>query len=205
MVLVETGGTMGPGNLALGGTAFAKDVIFGGSLSQHQIAHLNDGIYGNSNSWIGDSDPSFSGINLGGLVTVGQIAWGSDNQNVFSDRSLGTYTVQVTTVAAPSAATPDVDWTTIDTLTYDGVSPDATPHLRHRYTFPAVAATGVRLVNDPPGGFDYGTVIRIDELEIYAPVPEPSSFALGALGLLGLAGYGWRRKSSPILASSPKS
>ncbi len=168
LVPVEEGGTAAAGNLAAAGTAFARDVINGGEFAAHQIAHLNDGLYGNSNSWIGDSENSFAGISLGAdPVTVRSIAFGRDNggeEQVFMDRSLGLYTLQYTAVPNPDASTPDGDWITIGQILYEGGSP-AQPFLRHRFNFEAVQATGIRLIT-PGAGIGSGTAI--DELEIYA-------------------------------------
>ena len=52
----------------------------------HVAANLNDGLYGNANSWISangiggtsDLDP-FAGLSFGGEVSITNIAWGRDN------------------------------------------------------------------------------------------------------------------------------
>ncbi len=186
LTLIQTGGSFDPGNLSTepGATAFAQDVIFGGSLPIHQIPHLNDGIYGNSNSWIGSVDGSFAGVafsttvlpSLVGQRNVNRIAFGRDNTGAFTDRSNGTYIVQFTTVSSPNALTPGSAWTTIDTVAVSGSA------VRKLYEFDPVLATGIRLITnlEAPGG-----VIGIDELEIYAVVPEPSSVLL--MGIAGIA------------------
>ncbi len=98
-----------PSNLALssnGSAAFANSVLYvaadpitmtpGFGFSQHQISHLNDGTYGNSNSWIGGtaqtvhvnpayggttSDPGtktlttgFAGVTFNGAAALGETA-----------------------------------------------------------------------------------------------------------------------------------
>ena len=167
--LAETGpvGEPVPANLANadGAVAFAKDVLAGGSYTEHQIVHLNDGSYGNSHSWIGQTDGTFAGVNLSGSHAIGRIAFGRDNLGTYTDRNAGTYTLQYTTVADPSASTPDVDWVTIDELAYDGEFPDS-PYLRHVYEFDPVDATGVRIIVSD-GGYQGG--MAIDELEVFAP------------------------------------
>jgi hypothetical protein len=167
---------MPAGNIALAGTAFAKDLLGGGTFAAHTIPHLNDGIYGNPNSWIGDSEASFAGINLGGSKLINRVAFGRDNTGAFGDRSTGNYLLQYTTAANPTAATPDASWTTIGPTFIDVV--DADHALRHGYQFTPVLATGVRLFT-PGNGI--GSGMAIDELEVFA-VPEPSSVALLALG-----------------------
>ena len=158
-----------PANLSLGGTPFSD-----GSLGAqngwtfHLDANLNDGIYGNSNSWISDSDPdSFCGIDLGASYDITNVAWGRANiTGDYTDRSLGVYTVQVTTEADPQTTG---SWTTIGTVNNlaGGES------LRHRYDVSTsggdpIPATGVRLLS-PNGN-------AIDELEINTvalPPPPP--------------------------------
>ena len=145
----------------------------------HVAANLNDGLYGNAHSWIsangigGNTDPSPSaGIVFNGLVQVSNLAWSRDNGDAaegnVTDRTLGTYTLQVTTVASPDATTPDTGdaatgWTTIGTVTYSGANADFTPHLRHRFDVSAggqhIEATALRIKT--PDGFT-----DIDEIEV---------------------------------------
>lgn len=170
----EEGGTFAESNLATAGVAFAKDLIADGALAPtHTIENVNNGSYGNGSSWIGNSDNSFVGVSLGATpVTVASVAFGRDNEGQFSDRCLGTYTLQFTTQASPGAATPDDAWTTIGEIIYEENSPSA-PALRHRFNFTAVSTTGIRII--APTG------VAIDEIEIYAsPVspPEPSPLDL---------------------------
>ena len=169
MTLAQTGGFFDENNLALeaGVTAFALDSL-ACCPEVHSIPHLNDGIYGNSNSWIGETgNPGFAGLSLGGLVTIGSIAWGRDNggeANEFIDRAVGTYCVEYTTVAAPDETTPNEDWTTLATVDYVGADPPL-PHLRHRWDFESpIQATGVRIVVSGVG-VELGTCI--DEIELY--------------------------------------
>lgn len=197
LALVEEGpaaaaaGDPVPVNLATGATAFAQDVIAGGGFSGHQIAHLNDGAYGNDFSWIGDASPSFAGISFAESTSVQSVAFGRSNvlsgdpcdSGVCTDRHMDTYTLQYTTVANPDAATADSNWTLIGTLTYgasDGVGTNYNnTWQRHRYNFDPVGATGIRI-----GVANGGTAI--DEIELYAdagdfvpPPPPPPPFDIG--------------------------
>lgn len=161
---VPTGGSV-PGNLALGKSAFAKDDV---GVSPHAIAKVNDGLYGNSNSWIAGTLDSFVGINLGAVpLTIGRVAFGRDNQGIQTSRADGTYTLQYTTVPNPDATTPDASWQTIASITYPGTV--TSPILRHLYAFPLVSATGFRLRTLGPV-FPIG----IDELELYGTATTTS-------------------------------
>lgn len=181
--LNEIGGTVEAGNYGTqaGTTAFGKDEILGGSLPIHKIPNTVDGIYGNSNSWIGDSTNTFIGMSFGtNMLPVGRIAWGRDNTATFGDRTAGTYVIQYTTVANPSAATPDANWVTIDTLPYQ--FQNNAPSLvslsrRHEWSFPTVNATGIRLITP---GTDAGSFAAVDELEAYGFSASP--ITLSAVG-----------------------
>jgi len=176
LTLVEEGpfGGSAPTNLARlpGAAPFVIDSLAGYPI--HDFSHLNDGTYGNANSWIGNSgSPGYAGIRFGGLFTISSFAFGRDNLGTFNDRTLGLYTLQYTRVAVPGTATtftgnPDTGWATIGTLNYQGAGLGlfAHPSRRHRYAFDPVEATGLRLVV-PGTGLASGTAI--DELEVNPP------------------------------------
>ena len=189
--LVETGGTFATERMNLGAsygaTPFAAASFNNDS---HKIIHLNDGLYGNTRSWIGSNLDSFCGIDLNGMFEIDGVAWGRDNDGVapeYTDRCMGVYTLQYTTVANPDETTPDGDWTTIGEITYGNFDGK---QLRHLYDFDTVYASGVRLLvssNDPNGH-----AICIDELEVYG-TPEPTTLTLLGLGALGLLARRRRR------------
>ena len=179
--LQATGGTMGAGNIALGGVAFAFDVLPG--YAAHSIPHLNDGIYGNANSWIGNSADSFAGVSFASAQTIDHLAFGRDNSPFYTDRAEGTYLVQYTTVPGANETTPDASWTNIGALNIDPADPNRA--LRHEYSFdPVAGATALRIVA-PTGA-------AIDELEVYV-VPEPGS---AMTLLIGAAALGLRRRKA---------
>jgi hypothetical protein len=188
-----------PANLAsgVGAEAFTSSDL--GPLLNipfHVGANLNDGLYGNSNSWIGGDAPTpYAAIRLPGIATITSFAFGRDNGNgafddsvagtdacggQCDDRSLGIYTVQITRVSFPDGDTADTGdaatgWQTIGTLEYAGSEDPApgdgfTAHLRHEYEIAAgasgVQATGFRLLV-PTTGIAGGTAI--DEIELYGP------------------------------------
>jgi len=179
-----------PDNLALaanGGIPFASsESPFS---PPHAIANLNDGLYGNANSHINGEgiEPAFMGVAFPSAVQVSALAWGRDNGNgaingsdpgtdvgngQLSDRVLGNYSLQFTTVASPDADTPDEEWTTIADFNYTGgigtdnvVGELFTEWLRHQYEISAtgggpIVATGVRILVPNLG-------IAIDEIEVY--------------------------------------
>lgn len=208
-------GSIVPDNAALaanGATAFSSsDLGPELGIGFHVAGNLNDGIYGNANSWIsgsGDPDgpPAIAGVALGSLQPVTSIAFGRDNGNTETDacggtcvdRWTGQYTLQVTTADDPAAAADDA-WTTLAAINYltdfpDGPGGDFTGYLRHEFDVAQgddpVLATGVRLLV-PAVGLAGGTAI--DELEVYV-VPEPSSAFLALIGLLAAFSRLRRRK-----------
>jgi hypothetical protein len=167
--------------------------------------NINDGQYGNNNSWIGatgDASP-FIGVLFDGPVEMDSVAWGRDNGNdtndccggQATDRSMGLYTLQYTrlpnaTAGTPETGDPTTGWATIGTADYRLSEPGVfDPFLRHQFTVRQngnpIVATGFR-IRPPQTGLALGTAI--DEIEVYGrAVPEPSTIVLAALGLLGLA------------------
>lgn len=179
----------------------------------HVAGNLNDGLYGNINSWIGgNAVPGFAGISLDGLFAVTSIAWGRDNGNTTTDscggtcadRDVGLYTIQFTQVPGADASTPftgnpATGWASIGDvdirLDYPGTF-DA--HLRHEFTISTagggpIIATAFRLMV-PATGLGGGTAI--DEIELYGRlIPEPSTWMLGLLALAATLAYRRCRRS----------
>lgn len=148
------------GNLAVRpqARASASSVIANGSLPAHQIRHINDGRYGNSHSWVSNTDPSWAEIDLGGVYWVDKVAFGSDNEGRYSDRAATTFSISVATGAEGG-------------LTRVFSQQNGAPvRRRTEFRFPPVQARRVRLdfgVND-------SGQVRVDELEIYGrgdPLP----------------------------------
>ena len=207
-----------PANLATGvGAAPFTSSDLGPQLNIpfHRAVNLNDGLYGNGNSWIGGDGfvgAPYAGISLGGPFLLTGFAFGRDNGNSeevvvggqLTDRSLGSYTIQITRVLTPGAGTADTGdaltgWQTVGTLNYasedDGVLGGAfTSYFRHEYDLSSggapVAATGLRILVPGTGLGGQGTAI--DEIEIFGTaVPEPST---GLTVLAGLGALALRRR-----------
>ena len=165
-------------------------VAFGSSelgLGVHLIRHVNDGLYGNSKSWIsslglggepGEQD-EFVGLSFDKVVPVSSIAWSRDNGNTATDacggtckdRSIGIYTIQYTLTENPDEITEETDdaesgWQTIAFVEYLPDAPkEFIPYLRHEFKVGSgdeeapVEATGIRIIVS-------SGMIAIDELEV---------------------------------------
>ena len=183
----------------------------------HVAANLNDGLYGNANSWIpnfvgGDAAP-FAGLNFNGLVAITNLAWSRDNGNVagdccggtLTDRVLGAYAIQFTAVASPDVNTAETGdastgWENVGTITYRRAeAPDFNPHLRHRFELSSgggpINATGLR-IKVPDASSD------IDEIEVntsaVAPAPRLTVAKSGANAIISWTGGGGLEGASSI-------
>jgi hypothetical protein len=173
-VLVKTGGTLTVAtDIALssnGRTAFAQNCISG--YAAHSIPHLNDGLYGNDQSWIGSTQGTFCGVAFKQASTISSLALGRDNLANYNDRYAGMYVLQYTRTPNPDASTPDSAWTSFGAFALDTNSAawgnGSGTYLRHLYQFsPITGVTGVRILLDT-----VAAAIAIDELEVYSPAPD---------------------------------
>lgn len=170
MTFSQEGGTLNPSNLAIGGTAIAKDVLGNGAYAPtHTIPNVNNGTYGNGSSWIGDSADSWVGVRFGTSRTIQSFAFGRDNTGQFGDRTLGTYTVQWTNDPLVQTNPAGATWNTVGTVNYGtfaGGGSVTTPSVRHLYNLNTpVNALGFRLITPGAG---IGSGAAIDELEVYS-------------------------------------
>lgn len=60
----------------------------------HKLAHINDGQYGNSRSWIAGNVQGWVQIELPKTVRIDRIEWGRDRQGKFSDRVAVEYRIE---------------------------------------------------------------------------------------------------------------
>ena len=172
-----------PDSLALASNGSLPIAIDSGHTPTHSVPKLNDGLYGNANSWIGLTarnidvgggttvNTTFAGIDFAGSSTyrIGSFAFGRSNKSEeFADRTLGEYFVQLTTTPDPDVDTPDGDWNTIGSINIP--SNDFPNPSRHEYTLNSPQnATGIRIVTP------YGNAV--DEIEVYgaaAPLVGPT-------------------------------
>ncbi len=172
----QTAANAVPNNLALRPEVFA----FGSSehpASAHAVAHINDGMYGNSNSWLANegSDPNpYIGLDLGGLKMIDSIAWGRSNTLSHTDRWQGTYTLQYTQAVGQDIATlaetgnARTGWVDLGAVTLTPNLSAANGALRHQFDLGAVVATGVRIKPS-------SNQLAIDELELYGAASYPEA------------------------------
>lgn len=209
-----------PSNIALssqGSTAFASSQ-YG---SPHLTVNANDGVYGNTRSWLAALTGTQASVGIAFPVaqSLTSIAWGRDNgrnstaiasggggdttvggtNGQLSDRSTGTYTLQFTTVANPGAATPSGDWTTLGTVTL-ATGGSFSPWFRHEYDVrtsagqPISGVTGFRIINTWTNQNDAQI---IDEIEAYRTVYWTGGSAAWA------ASNGWQTASTSGTTTTP--
>jgi hypothetical protein len=177
---------------------------------------LNDGLYGNSYSWIsangigGASDPDpFAGLSFSGIISITNIAWSRDNGDnaefLGTDRALGTYMIQVTMAPSPDATTlqngdPATGWDTVGTVQYRGANPpDFAPYLRHRFEISRggmpIEATGMRIKVS-------SGQMALDEIEVNTPATRPQPalrLARGGSTVVITWSYGGGLESAPSI------
>lgn len=197
-ILVEQGGSFAPGNLATAGTAFALNEI---DIPPHTIDGVNDGVYGNSSSWIGATLDSNVGVILSAPSGISAFAFGRDNTGVYADRAAGMYTFHYSTDPISGFNPLTATWNLIGQFSYD---PTYFPYIavsnpaeRHAFNLatPLTGVTAFRITTE--GAPMFGVALAIDEIELYAsPIPEPSTLALAGLALvMAVAGRRLLRRS----------
>lgn len=185
-------------NLALrpGAKASASSVYQDGAMPIHQVAHLNDGWYGNGRSWIAGRMPAWAEVDLGDVFEIAAVGLGNDHARQYTDRAVTDLRVRVATEhsADPMAAT----WRTV--AEHHGEPLQAALQI----AFPAVRARWVRIELLLGGG----DLPRLDEIEVYeaqpvadaaakafaesvrrGPKPKPAEPLLGPLLCLGARQY----------------
>lgn len=144
-------------NVALepGARALASSTIPGYAL--HTPAHLNDGWFGNSQSWIPASLPAWAEIDLAGPRTISSVRVGNDHLGEFTDRSATSMKVMVASGS---------EWRQVAEYEGPGLGTE------HEFTFPPVEARKVRVVILQ--GSDPKMLPRLDEIEIYEDRGAPA-------------------------------
>jgi hypothetical protein len=135
--------------------AQASSVWAGGSMPIHQIAHLNDGWYGNSASWIAGQMPAWAEIDLGSACKISQVILGNDHAGDYADRATTSLRILVATNYAADSEAPT--WRAVAQYEGEGILQEKS------FTFEPVSARWVRveLLKSASG------TGRLDEMEIY--------------------------------------
>jgi len=119
-----------PRNVALeaaGGRATASSVYAGGALEIHQLAHVNDGRYGNARSWISaEPQAGWVEIELAEECLIDRVAWARDREGKYADRLATRYRIEV----APEGGAWRVVASSEDRALYQPGSPPASPQER---------------------------------------------------------------------------
>jgi hypothetical protein len=185
-------------NLALlpGAKPNASSVFAKGANPLHQVAHLNDGWFGNSASWITDKMPAWAEVDLGAVHAIGQVRVGNDHAQQYTDRAATELRVLVATNYSPESGGPG--WRTV------AQSKGQALQIEKVFSLEPCLARWVR-VELLQAGPDQP---RLDEIEIYeadpvseqeaqafaqsarrGPKPQPAGQMLGPLLCLGSKQY----------------
>jgi hypothetical protein len=158
-------------NLALLPTATPKasSVFAKGGNPLHQIAHLNDGWFGNNASWIAEQMPAWAEVDLGGIYEVAEVRLGNDHAQQYNDRAATDLRILVATDYNPDVSA--TSWKEVARSTSEPLQAERT------FSFAPASARWVR-VQLLKAGPD---MPRLDEMEIYDAIPvsalEAESFA----------------------------
>ena len=132
----------------------------------HRVEHLNDGLLGNSHSWIADAPTGWAEIDLGGVFNICRVALGSDSSRTYSDRAPTAFALQVT-----SAAGADAAWKTVYAYAGEPV------FTRTVFTFRPAEARRVRIVLQS-SNYD---LPRLEEIEVFGSPDAIPEAKVGAL------------------------
>ena len=169
----------GEKNLALasaGAIATASSTLPGHAI--HRIEHLNDGKYGNDQSWICGEQSGWAQVELPAVATVDRVVFSRDRAGKHADRIPAEFEIQV--------STDGQEWLTVKRIATTGaVVPEARllfPDKPITLAFPAQEAKYVRLAVSkaklgPP---------CVDELEVYR-AGEKENIALASAGAVASA------------------
>ena len=176
--------------------AKASSLLNNGALPIHQIAHLNDGWFGNSASWIAAAMPAWAEVDLGGVYEINEVRVGNDHAQQYKDRAASEIRVLVATNYSADSGAPS--WRAVARSQGEALQ------IEKVFSFPPSTARWVR-VELLKAGPD---LPRLDEIEIYeakgvseqeaksftkaarrGAKPQPSGQMLGPLLCLGSKQY----------------
>ena len=144
-------------NLSLLKTATPKaSSLIPGFPRRHQIAHLNDGWYHNSASWIASSMPAWAEIDLGEDYWIKKVVFGSNRSLFYKDRAASKFKILTATDYSPQSQAKT--WKTV----YEHKNGKPIRSIE-TFSFKPVKTRYVRIDISAP----VDSPVRIEELEIY--------------------------------------
>jgi hypothetical protein len=132
-----------PRNVALaesGAKASASSVFANGGVGLHQLAHVNDGRYGNSRSWISaENGAGWVQIELAEPATIDRVVWTRDREGVFGDRLATRYKIEIsdsnddwhTVATSDDRRAFDARSGAVDPLVDEGLPPEISEQIGH--------------------------------------------------------------------------
>ncbi len=150
-------------NLALlpGAKATASSTLPGFAI--HQVAHLNDGWYGNERSWVAATMPAWVEIDLGAVYPIGRIGLSNDQEGIFADRAATRLRIMTAVEHHPDRN----GWKTVVD------HPDQPLEATREFRFDPIPARWIRVeIADSNQG-----TVRFDEIEVYEAKPVPADQA----------------------------
>jgi len=190
----------GPDNLAYVGNG-AKPATASSSRLEpnHQPRGLNDGKYGNGNSWIGTEPRSSFQIDLGKPALLGRFKLGRDRTAALSDRAADY--LKIETSVDGRQWDPVFEQAGLSLL--KGFGPEKTLVVQ---VIP-VRAQFVKVMVEPSKSAPASLLACVDEFEVYAPANTPPV----ALPCVAFESSGWadpahavRRTSLTVVAAPPR-
>ncbi len=143
----------------------ASSVFMKGAMPIHQIAHLNDGWFGNSASWIPEKMPAWAEVDLGGVYEVGEVRVGNDHTQQYTDRAA--MDIRILVATEYNADSNAQSWRTVAQSQGEALQAEKT------FSFVPSAARWVR-VELLKAGQD---MPRLDEIEVYEAKPASANDA----------------------------
>ncbi len=160
---------LGYPNLALEADARASaSGVIAGHPDIHAVAHLNDGLYGNSHSWIADSLPAWVQLDFDKPRWVYRVAFGSDRTSGYRDRVPTRWQILADMESRDGHAASSSRRVAIG-----GSSLDASVRVEHVFRPVWMKRIRVEIRASRDG------VCRLDELEVYGSPVAISTDAIG--------------------------
>jgi Hydrazine synthase alpha subunit middle domain/F5/8 type C domain len=163
---------LGMANLSLNDTATARASSALPGYEIHQIKNLNDGLLGNSHSWISNGEPSWAEIDLGREYWIYRLALGSDSSGRHGDRVPEDF--EILTATEYQADSKAKTWKKVGPARLNQL-----PTRRTEFKFKPVRARYVRVTIQKTNS---NSAARIDELEVYGREKEITLAEIGPIG-----------------------